>query len=387
MCHQPRIGHHIELFVSSSLVVLSFFFLLGPSQLEAGPIYSLQNLGSIGSGAGAVTAINSSGTVVGFVTNATGNQTPVAFNGSAQVLSSQAQGQANGINSTGTVVGTYSPNNQSPSVAEWSNGQMTNLGITGYGTAINDSGQIAGAYQTATGDLHAFTLAPGGKLVDLGTLGGTWSSAYAINASGQIAGTSTLATGAYNAFFDTGSQMTDLGTLGGRNSYGLAMNDLGEVVGNAQTSQQLSNAFAWINGKMTDLGTLGGSQSYAYGVNDSGTIVGYSWITGNTATNGFIVVNGVMIDLNSLLPAGSGWTIDAAYAINNAGDIAAIGTYDGQQYAVELIPGFGDFAVAAVPEPEMLLLTGIGLIVVGRVARGRILKASASSAGGHRPIS
>ena len=36
-----------------------------------------------------------------------------------------------------------------------------------------------------------------------------------------------------------------------------------------------------------------------------------------------------MIDLNSLLPAGSGWTLDEATAINDRGQIVGEGYYHG----------------------------------------------------------
>ena len=52
---------------------------------------------------------------------------------------------------------------------------------------------------------------------DLGTLGGTDSSAYAINASGQVVGCSDTTGNAQPTPFFTpiGGTMQDLGTLGG----------------------------------------------------------------------------------------------------------------------------------------------------------------------------
>jgi hypothetical protein len=73
---------HAFLFSSISNVALLFFFLLsGPSLIEAGPIFSVQTLGSLSSGAGTVSAINNSGSTVGFVTNVQGVQVPVSFDG------------------------------------------------------------------------------------------------------------------------------------------------------------------------------------------------------------------------------------------------------------------------------------------------------------------
>jgi probable HAF family extracellular repeat protein len=342
----------------------SFFFLGGPSLIEAGPIFSVQTLGQLGAGAGTVSAINNSGSTVGFVTNVQGNQVPVSFEGGlANPLN--GYGQANGVNSAGTVIGT-SYLNKTPYVTEWSSGQTTNLGIAGYGVAINDEGEVGGGYQPSVGLLHAFVWS-NGNLVDLGTLGGTWGSVNGLNSLGQAAGTSSTAGGAFRAFFSTGSGMVGLGTLGGTSSYGMGINNSGQIVGSAQTSRGFMKAFVWNGANLADLGTLGGSQSYAYGVNSAGTVVGSSWMTGNLAMHGFVDVAGVMIDVNQFLPVNSGWTIDAAYGINDSGDIVGTGTLNGQSYALELVAPSDP--LVGTPEPATLLLAGLGFLAIGSVRR------------------
>jgi probable HAF family extracellular repeat protein len=316
--------------------LLSFFLLGSPFLVQAAVGYSVRTLSALGTSAGTVSAINGSGLTVGFVTNAQGNQLPVFFNeGQAHPLG--AYGQVNGVNAAGDMIGTAYLKN-TPFVTEWSNKQAISLGFSGYGVAINNAGQVAGGYETSKGLLRAF-IWNSGTLVDLGTLGGTWSTANGINSRGQVVGTSTTISGSFHAFFsDVSTNLVDIGTLGGISSYGMAINRACEIVGTAQTSQGLMNAFLWKKGKLIDLGTLGGAQSYAYAINDAGTVVGSSWVTGNLVTHAFIHSGGVMIDLNRLLLANSGWTINAAYGINDSGEIVGTGTLSGRIYAVKLVP-------------------------------------------------
>lgn len=328
-----------------SLAIVSFF--LAATGLHSTPVYSVQSLG-----AGMPTGVNSSGAAVGWLTDSQGNTNPIYF------LNGQlgSGGQASAINDAGVAVGTVFTAS-GPSVVQWSLGQTTSLGISGYGTAINNQGQVAGGYIRPDGQLHAFTWT-NETLADLGTLGGSSSSAYGINTSGQVAGSSMMAGGTFHAFFSSNGSLQDLGTLGGANSYGMALNAAGQIVGSAQNAQGYSTAFKWDGQHMVGLGTLGGSQSYGYGINSAGDVVGYSW-TADGVTHGFVAIDGVMLDLNSLLPLGADWTIDAAYGINDAGQIIADATRNGQHFAVELNP------LLTTPEPSAVVLVLIGLAAIG----------------------
>ena len=85
---------------------------------------------------------------------------------------------------------------------------VTSLGFDA--AAINESGQVAG---TLNGRAVLWTAGQG--MLDLGTLGGTSSRAYAINSLGYVAGSSTTATGATHAFLWTPTQgMQDLWQFG-----------------------------------------------------------------------------------------------------------------------------------------------------------------------------
>src|SRR5438876_464191 len=108
----------------------------------------------------------------------------------------------------------------------WQGGSIQDLGLIGP-HAINDSGQIAGAYRTGS-ETHAFLLTSG-TLQDLGTLGGLMSNASAINAVGQIAGWSTIPPNSGpHAFLRNGATMIELSP---RMSWAYGINGNGQVVG------------------------------------------------------------------------------------------------------------------------------------------------------------
>jgi probable HAF family extracellular repeat protein len=112
---------------------------------------------------------------------------------------------------------------------------------------------------------------------DLGTLGGSTSSAQSINSLGQVAGSSELADSSSHAFLWTaGNGLQDLGTLGGRNSFAIAINALGQVTGDSQTPDDpFSDAFRWTPEQGMQLLLSSGSIStHARAIGDAGDVVG-----------------------------------------------------------------------------------------------------------------
>src|SRR5688500_17687752 len=113
------------------------------------------------------------------------------------------------------------------------------------------------------------------SIVDLGTLGGSISSAKGINNRGQIVGTSQTAVGEFHAFLWYQQTMTDLGTLPGEEfSEAFDINERGQVVGVSRLLSAAPQAFLWEKGQMIALGTLGGAGSTAYAINNRGQVVG-----------------------------------------------------------------------------------------------------------------
>jgi probable HAF family extracellular repeat protein len=253
---------------------------------------------------------------------------------------------AYGINNSGQVVG-YSEDavgNIEAFLWDATNG-MQDLGhLPGFNYSwaygINNSGQVVGGSGIiGTSFSHAFLWDASSGMQDLGTLGGNAGWAYGINSNGQVVGESRTASDAFHAFlWDATNGMQDLGILRGYSqSYADGINNSGQVVGGSSTVSS-NHAFLWdASNGMQDLGTLGGSFGGADGINNFGQVVGYSY-TASGQNHGFLWQDGTVSDLNDLIPAGSGWTLYVAWAIDNAGQIVGTGSLNGQTHAFLLTP-------------------------------------------------
>jgi uncharacterized repeat protein (TIGR01451 family) len=311
---------------------------------------------------------------------------------------------AHGINTAGDVAGTSNTSSGAYSAFRWKGGIMTSIGtLGGFGSEgwdISDSGWVAGTGQTSATWFQAFWWA-GTDPHPIGTLGGHWSEAYAINDANQIVGRSENATGQVEAFsWAPGTTMVGLGSLGpGTFSDAYGINDAGVIVGESGTAAGGTHAFSYADGVMTDLGTPSPnfSASWARDINDGGTIVGGVQVTNSYALHpfvrspvgawdvitevdgyadavnaagtvvgtyftpagesAFIYENGVLTDLNQLLPSGSGWNLAAAFDINDRGQIVGEGMHNGEPRAFRLDPTriAADVGVSLTASPDPLL--------------------------------
>jgi probable HAF family extracellular repeat protein len=180
--------------------------------------------------------------------------------------------------------------------------------------------------------------------------------ALAINDRGQIVGSSGTCTtfqpvalnnllGVHPILWENGKPI-DLGNLGG--TTGVAggnvawnLNNRGQIIGVSDlVGDTTFHAFLWTKTTgMKDLGTLPGDiYSQASGINDEGDIVGLS-LDQNFNGRAFLWRNGIMIDLNTLIPANSPIFLFAGCAINENGQITGLGvTTDGEFHAYLITP-------------------------------------------------
>jgi probable HAF family extracellular repeat protein len=233
-------------------------------------------------------------------------------------------------------------------------GTLNDLGTLGgnlsWGTGITVGSMFTEVgYSTILGEgaTHAFSYSGRMRMMtDLGTLSdGSNSMAFAINSTGVVAGSGDSASdGTFHAVTWTGGVIQDLGTLApgsGLPAEALGINSAGNTVGDGFVFDMDGNPVdhAWVDlgSGLMDIGTLDptATSAQADAINDNNVVVGTSNTAGDTDTHAFYwsQTAGMMVDLNTLLPAGSPWTLNTATGISADGSVVGTGIINGQSHA------------------------------------------------------
>jgi probable HAF family extracellular repeat protein len=162
---------------------------------------------------------------------------------------------------------------------------------------------------------------------DLGVLpGGEYSTASDINDTDDVVGTSGSATGERAVLWRNTGEMIDLGTLPGDiSSEATGINNNGTVIGYSKGLYGM-RAFIWTQAAgMQQLAALPtGTSSRALGINDADTVVGASTTLSGDRAFVWTRETGIQ-DLNTEASLAFGAVLVEAHAINNRGQIVALG--------------------------------------------------------------
>jgi probable HAF family extracellular repeat protein len=243
----------------------------------------------------------------------------------------------------------------------WNNGVVQDLGTLGTGTdavagLINEHGQVVGMSYTSSvpnalcPGISAFTLTTGSFLwdrksgmKDIGGLGGTCTLANDLNNQGQIVGGSALTgdTQVHPFVWNTATGVIDL-LDSSDSSYGFAEgeNEHGDVAGGTCDSVTCYALLWRKSGGKWQKSTLSAvaDNAFSISINASEQVIGNFAVTNGQAA--FLWEDsGPFVDLDTLIPSGSGLQMYEADQINDRGEIVAQGVdASGNNHAVLLIP-------------------------------------------------
>jgi probable HAF family extracellular repeat protein len=350
------------------------------------------------------TAMNLDGDVVGYCHDNVGEFAVVWRGGIPQALGKWSGGtytEALAISSSGQVVGKGDEQGDPASQAlAWAGGRWLQIdgsgGSSQQALGVTADGVIFGNY-TTTGSPGSLDWDPVYWILDSGN--GSYrrndlpkpvalkpgAFIYAATDSGVAGGQVRTDAGDRAALWndDASHSLVVLSTPTGFNAAAaFAVSSAGHAAGTAFFGSTKQSAVLWQNdGTHTpvQLGALDGDvKSDAQGVNAAGQVVGGSFDASNVI-RGFLYQESAMFELTSLLdPVDNAWIVRDAIAINDAGQIVAIGSLRDQLHAVLLTP-------TAVAPPPVSAVTLVADRTAPQVA-GTTVTFRASATGGTAPI-
>ncbi len=325
-------------------------------------MYSVTDLGILPGGKSVyVTGINNKGQLVGWVKLKDLSTRAFLWNGKMTDLGANAifpNCKAFAINDRSQIVGQdqIGPWNDLKSHSfVWENGKKTmlpnvniSLGQTGEdmeATAINNHEQVAGSagYLCQNGGSVKIGFFSAG-VNDAGKIAGQDAAPYAPGTPGYTEDLAPEAQStALHPFLWENGETTDLGLIPGA--------EYAEVSGLSATGQvtgwmtpfvspagfQNEYSFFWNGSRLLKLDALAGyNSSRAYGLNAQGRVVG-KCVRQRGYAHAYCWQNGTMTDLNDIIPKKTGWILEAAYKINDHGQIIGVGTHGPHHYRAFLL--------------------------------------------------
>ncbi len=270
------------------------------------------------------------------------------------------------VSETGTVVG-----GESSQAVAWVGGKIVDLG-EGIATAISPNGNfIVG--QSLVSDGHGDSLGEpalfGKTIVPIDSGGNGGGFAYDVNDSGVI-----IYNGGAGGGYYSGGKGHAIGTV---STTAYAINNENIIVGGNGTQAM---CYRDISKKqlMTYPSLAGTTNDEGIAENNYGLFVGEAFGS-TTGARAVLWENGQPIDLNSLIPAGSGVTLTVGRSINDKGEIVALGTVDnfGTTHAFLLAPN-----LASLSSKGTLTITGTSAAdVVGVAIKGKKINVGINDAG------
>jgi|GEM_PF-583917 len=363
--------------------------------------YGVVDLGTLGGTQSVATGINDRGQVVGWSLDAdvrtqaflwqNGNMTGLGFfpGGTSSV--------ANAINNNGEITGYSYVSATNYHAFLYVTNSLVDLGTLGgpnsKGLAINNKTEVAGLAYVSTNLLpiwyDAFWWRTNQMVVIPPYQSKRTCEGRGINENGFVSGFTVLDIPAtdrswgyvwhddnQNASNDL-YEMKLLGTLGGDYSEACAINEAGQTVGWAGITNTFYPLHAFLvtpsngvwklpsisntdrtNLLMSSLGALESpfNNSYANAINDRTWIVGTS-TTGSGTNQAFLWREGVMTNLNLLIPSNSGWVLTNATGINEHNEIVGSGLFHGQPRAFMLRQDGRITAMAPIVQTNLWIFT------------------------------
>ena len=188
-------------------------------------------------------------------------------------------------------------------------------------------------------DFYAF-LWDGRRCRRISPRDGGFAKTWAINDQGQAVFISSSPSNHESAFLWDAGRRTLIGGLPESlpNLSVNSLNNRGQAIIEAYHEPR-GRTYLWQKGHLLQLRPPAGMDSVtAWQVNDRGQAVGGAQLKGSDRAIVWDPGSGVGVDLNSDLPAGSGWTLEDAIHINARGQIIGSGMYRGKDHACLLTP-------------------------------------------------